>query len=208
MISFCWNALLMSPAEGKPVTAWYGQVHHLEREPDPGVVRRAAAVTAEKDLRHLGDVGRLLQSGRRIPARIGDGPSGRAADRQVVLGHVDLERGIVDQRRGRADREEPSGQAVGPGSDIQPQQVHGVQAAGAGRVLDDDGRRARDMFRQVARQDSRLGVDVAADPVVDDQGERLALVELGRRRRDRRDRGECPKGGGDSGAPRHDARLR
>ena len=32
------------------------------------------------------------------------------------------------------------------------------------------------MFRQVPRQDTRLGVDVAADPVVDDQRQRLALV--------------------------------
>ena len=25
LISFCWNALLISPADGKPVTAWYGR---------------------------------------------------------------------------------------------------------------------------------------------------------------------------------------
>jgi hypothetical protein len=178
LISFCWNAFDI--ASGREAgDGLIREIHHLEREPDPGVVRRAAAIAAEEDLRDLGDVGRLLQPRRRIPARIGDGPSGGAADRQVILRHVDLERGIVDQRRGRTDREETGGQAVRPRSDIEAQQVHGVQAAGAGRVLDDDGGSARNMFRQVPRQDSRLGVDVAADPVVDDQGQRLALVELG-----------------------------
>src|SRR5215510_14848905 len=116
-----------------------GQVHDLEREPDAGVVRGAAAVAAEIDLRRLADVGRLLQDRKGVPAGIGDGPAGGAADRHVVLPQLDLERGVVDQRGGRADGEEAGGQSVGARLDVEPEQVHGVQPAGARRVLDHDG---------------------------------------------------------------------
>src|SRR5262245_7586022 len=72
-----------------------------------------------------------------------------------------------------------------------------MEPAGARRVLDHDGRAARNVLRQVPRQDARLGVDVAADAVVDEQGEGLALVELrdGRGRgQDRDDRDRCGHG--------------
>ena len=167
-----------------------GEVHDLEGEPDPRIVRRPAAVAAEIDFRRLGDIGRLLQPRWQVLARIGDGPAGCAPDRHVVLGQLDLERRIVDQRRRRTDREEAGGEAVRLRSDVEPQQIHGMQAARAGRVLDDDCRAAGNVFRQVARQDSRLGVDIAAGTVVDHHGERLAFVELRERGRRKRDRGE------------------
>src|SRR5882757_5408722 len=80
--------------------------------------------------------------------------------------------------------------------------VHGGGTAGARHVADDDVRPARDVFRQMPLIDPRLGVGIAADRVVDQEGEGLVLVEL------RRGGGSGQKQGGDqSDSSRHASLL-
>ena len=56
--------------------------------------------------------------------------------------------------------------------------VGGLDATGAGHVLGDDGRVARDVFSNVARYGAGIAVVAAADRRADDQGEFFALVEI------------------------------
>jgi hypothetical protein len=52
-------------------------------------------------------------------------------------------------------------------------------------VADDDRRMARNVFGQMLLIDPRFGIGIAADPVIDQERQRLVLVELRQRRRGR-----------------------
>src|SRR5262249_53506399 len=64
-------------------------------------------------------------------------------------------------------------------ADIEPELVHRGGAARARDIADDHCRPPQNVFAEVALKDARLGVGIAAGRVVDEQRERLVLVELG-----------------------------
>ena len=55
--------------------------------------------------------------------------------------------------------------------------IGGEQAGGAGHVLDDDGRIARNMAAQMTRDQARIGIKTAAGGKADDNSNRLAFVK-------------------------------
>src|SRR3954471_8793010 len=83
--------------------------------------------------------------------------------------------------------------------------VAAEDAAGAADILDHDGGLAGDVVGQVLRDDASLDVGGAAGRIVDDHGDGLALVELGKRNL-RDDRGnQCGETGDEQKSSRHSA---
>ena len=125
--------------------------------------------------------GLLHAAGHDVLAGIDQVPAAVGADHDEVI-ELDLEHRIVGQRRRRAGGEIADRQAVGPRADVQTELVHGGSTAGAWHIAQDDRGLAGNVFLQVPLIDPRLGIGIAADAVVDQDGQDLALVELGRGR--------------------------
>ena len=85
-----------------------------------------------------------------------------------VLGQ-DLSQDLIAVERG-------DGEPVGTGDPVRV--VGGDQARGAGHVLHDDGRLARNVLREMAGEQPRVGIEAAARRVADDDPHRLACVGL------------------------------
>ena len=134
----------------------------------------------------LHDVGRDLEAGRRVLARVGDQRLLHAGD-HLEIRIVDAKRRISQELRNHIDREKTDGFAVGHGLG---ELIGADHAAGAAHVLDDDGGLARNVRGQMLGDDAPLDIGRAAGRVVDDHGDGLALVELGTR-------GVCEDRGGE-----------
>ncbi len=141
----------------------------------------------------LHDVGADRDPGRRVLADIGHQRVLHAREHHEVR-VVDAQRRVADDLRDDVEREEADGLPVGRGLG---KLVGADDAAGAGDVLDDDGRLARNMLGQVLGDDAALDVRRATGGVVDDHGHGLALVELGKRAIRRSDdrEGDCSSDG-------------
>src|SRR5262249_19541064 len=74
------------------------------------------------------------------------------------------------------------------------EKIGGAQAAGAGHVLRDDRRIARDVPAEVARDHASVGVVAAPGAIADNEGDVAAAVEIGERigtrARERQDEGD------------------
>jgi hypothetical protein len=62
----------------------------------------------------------------------------------------------------------------------EPEHIDRVDAAGADDILHDNVWLAGNKATQKLLEDARLDIGIAAGTIVDQQGERLVLVELGR----------------------------
>ena len=148
---------------------------HVAHERRIGVGVGAGAFAADREAQ----LQRVLPGldRRRVPGRAQRNLVGAAAE-PGELGRIELHPGGADQRLDReAAAEGAEHRAVFRGHVVDV--VGGVQAAGAGEVLDDEVRVAGKVPAHVAAERARIEVIAAAGGVADDDGDVLALVELG-----------------------------
>jgi hypothetical protein len=152
----------------------------------------------------LHDVGRDPEAGRRVLAGIRHQRILEARDHHEVR-IVGAKRRVCNQLGNHVQGEEADGFAVRRRF---AKLVAADDAAGAADILDDDGRLAGDVVRQVLRDDASLDVGRSAGRIVDDHGDGLALVELGKR--ELRDGGgdERGEGGRQQNSSRHSSTSR
>ena len=142
------------------------------------LIDRVGILDAERErleITRLHHVGRDLEAGRRVAPHVDDQRTLDSGDEdEVEIARAD--RSAADDLRDHVEGEEADRLAVGRRF---TELVAADQAAGAADVLHHDGRVAGNLRRQVLRDDAPLDVGRTAGRIVDDHGDRLALVELG-----------------------------
>ena len=157
---------------------------HVEREmrQEPGLV--GVVERAEDDVVGPHEVGRFLDpAGDHVGASVDDADVADPADELEIL-VASAHALIAEHLRERIPGIEQDRQSVG--WRLLVDEIGGADARGAGHVLDDDGRIARDVLPQIADEQARQRIHRPAGFDADENLQRLAGVEVVRLRRGRR----------------------